>query len=206
MGVTKRITETVMYLPEDDADAFDSLIIYIYQNLLPAFPTEKHPATKEGSAKYYEEIIYPLLVLAEKLCLNNLANRLMDLVQDIGMENYTYTSVRTSYCMTPAGSKLQLYSVLMELYQLNSANPENFTETWEAEQVQICAKMACIYPEFAIDFVRLSWVHRARFKKSPVPDAQVRDGVKAFGRCFFHTHHENGVCHLGPEKAASNDP
>ncbi|CZT11100.1 uncharacterized protein RAG0_15354 [Rhynchosporium agropyri] len=70
MEVTKRITETVMYLPVDDADAFDSLIIYIYQNLLPAFPTEKHPATKEGSAKYYEEIIYPLLVLAEKLSLN----------------------------------------------------------------------------------------------------------------------------------------
>ncbi|CZT09948.1 uncharacterized protein RCO7_02262 [Rhynchosporium graminicola] len=40
-----------MYLPEDDADAFDSLVIYIFQNLLPAFPTEKHPAIKEGLAK-----------------------------------------------------------------------------------------------------------------------------------------------------------
>ncbi|KAH9215359.1 hypothetical protein DL95DRAFT_408542 [Leptodontidium sp. 2 PMI_412] len=194
-GEFKEATDGVMYLPEDDADAFDSMIVYIYQNLLPVFPNLE-------CDEYLETILYPLFALAEKLCLNELANRVMDLIQDTGLNSSLVPGNEPGggnymiYTLTPVGSKLRVYSVLMQVYIQHASTTETVEEA-DAEMGKELAELARHHPDFATDYIKLMWKYRARFQKvNPPADAQVRNSEKGFGRCFFHTHHKDEVCHL----------
>ncbi|KAG4437856.1 hypothetical protein IFR05_006658 [Cadophora sp. M221] len=143
-GGFKEATTGVMYLPEDDVDALDSLIVYVYQDLLPGFPSLKYPDSDLEYGGYLEKIIYPLFALAEKLCLNELANRVMDLIQDTGMKyncipgSQAEGGIYLIYAITPADSKLRVYSVLMQIFNHHGLD----TKTAEEEDAEMGKNLA----------------------------------------------------------------
>lgn len=176
-----------MYLPDEDIDAFDSFITYLYQDRLPRFLSTAGPDENDFEA----EKLYPLFVPAEKFCMNELANKVMDAIQDSGHQHETIPgppSIGCIYKNTHETSKLRIYCVLMRLYDLHAST--------DAEQSNETADLASDLPEFASDLIKLQFKYKHRFQKGNVADAQVRDDQEGFGRCFFHTHAKGETCHL----------
>ncbi|PMD39649.1 hypothetical protein L207DRAFT_583511 [Hyaloscypha variabilis F] len=182
--------EVVMYLVEEDTVAFDSFISYLYQDRLPQFSS----TTKCTANEFPEQKLYPLFFLAEKVCCNELANKVMDAIQDFGLLNEVIPgneSTTMIYENTHEESKLRSYCILMGLY-----NWIKSMENDDKDCVESTAHLARALPDFAGDFIELQFKYRDRFQKGNVADAQVRNDEEGFGRCFFHTHAKGEVCHL----------
>jgi BTB/POZ domain len=179
----------VMYLAEEDIAAFDSFITYLYQDRLPQFSS-----TMECTAENFEaQKLCPLFFLAEKVCCNELANKVMDAIQDFGRLNELIPgneSTAMIYENTHEESKLRSYCVLMLLYIWRTV--EDSDKTWVKDTTDLTRDL----PDFASDFIKLQFRYRDRFQKGNVADAQVRNDEEGFGRCFFHTHAKGEVCHL----------
>ena len=176
-----------MYLPNEDINVFDTFITYLYQDRLPQFLS-----TAGTDETYFEaEKLYPLFVLAERFCMNDLANEVMDAIQDFGYQHNTIpglSSISYIYKNTHETSKLRIYCVLMRLYDLHTSTG--------AKHSNDTADLASTLPDFAGDFIRLQCKYKDRFQKGQLADAQVRDAKKGFGQCFFHTHAKGETCHL----------
>jgi len=181
-----------MYLPAEDIGAFDSFITYLYQDRLPRF--DNMGGLK--SIDFEAEKFYPLFFLAEKFCLNELANRIMDAIQNYGFQHEKIPSckdITEIYEYTHETSKLRTYCVLMRLYDLHISGDENAEDT----EANATAHLASNLPDFASDIIKLQFKNKNRFQKGNIADAQVRDDQKGFGRCFFHTHAKGEICHFG---------
>ncbi|KAF4635214.1 hypothetical protein G7Y89_g2886 [Cudoniella acicularis] len=73
--------EGVIRMPEDDEKAFDYLADWFYRNELPSIPNEQYPATYGGSLAYFRDL-KSLFYLCEKLCINEVCNKLLDNFMD----------------------------------------------------------------------------------------------------------------------------
>lgn len=188
-----------MYLPDDDADTFDFMVAFIYQDRLPASPPSTNPAASDKIEKFTLQRLYPLFGLAEKLCMNELANRVMDKIQDVENElNHVpgYGSLRFAYRNTPAGSKLRMYGVLMWLYYNSTRAEEDKSSVQDDDKI---VRFAKVEPEFATDYFELHCTYSVELSQAPTADAQIRNDEEGFGRCFFHTHGKGEICHLESE-------
>jgi BTB/POZ domain len=186
--------EGVMHLPEDDSTAFDLFINYVYQDQLPPFPIDKFPATPIDDDDYIERALFPLFCLAEKFCMNVLANRVMDAIQDIQNEYEALSSLdlmRKAYTKTHSNSKIRIYCVLTSLYLVARGTP-----SVNKQHVMEVADLARSLPDFAYDFVKYQWTYRKELSRKETADVQIRDDVGGFGRCFLHMHAKEEVCHL----------
>lgn len=180
-----------MHLPEDTPSEFTNLVNYIYQDRLPPFPTDEYALDVKGSRGYTKDHLYPLFTFAEKLCINDLANRVMDNIQDIHLKyNRTLSSARilAIYRTTHENSKFRLYSML-NLVQNSVRTHSN--ESWCEKTIPLFTEM----PDIAIDYATAACRYAAKFAEDQDLDPRVRDD-KAFGKCFFHTHTDKEVCHL----------
>jgi len=104
-----------MQLPEDDSQAFSALVVWMYRDQLPLFPTEQYKDDGNGCDMYVESLL-PLFHLAEKLCINALANQIMDRVQDVHFLHsrmFGGSELETVYAYSHGGSKIRTYGVLM---------------------------------------------------------------------------------------------
>jgi hypothetical protein len=170
----------VMYLPEDDSETFDSFIDFIYRGTTP---------------KFIKGEDLPLFFLAEKFCINELANKMMDTIQDIQLEHERVpgrTMMKQIYNNTRDKSKLRLYGTLCALHQTMTDGPG---EDWSSE-VTDYTRLASDLPEFAEDYVALLRKHRDQLHYLHPSDPQIRNDEKGFGRCFLHTHRKGEKCHL----------
>ncbi|KAK0119330.1 hypothetical protein ONS95_008172 [Cadophora gregata] len=202
---SRRSTEGVMYLPEDDADVFDLMVGYIYPDRIPSFSAAKYNQDDNGVSKFSHGL-YTLFALAEKLCMNDLANRLMDEIQDFQYEHSRVPSM-TWFCdiynMTSLRSKLRCYAVLMclrEEYTRGYATlcPEDVCPEGDVkDDKEVFESLLDTHPEFAKDYIALNWKFTGRFNSETIPDARIRNDSEGFGRCFFHTHSNGEECHLG---------
>lgn len=114
----------VMYLPYDDPTIFGYLVSYLYGNVLPPNPADAASEYEDDGedndlswvvATYFSETLVVLFCLANKLCMNDLANRFMDSVQDLQHDNRDLPCtprIRKIYNNTPAGSKVREYCAL----------------------------------------------------------------------------------------------
>ena len=197
----KESTEGVMYLPEDGADTFDSMIVYIYQDQLPVFPNTTYSQDCSGAQQFALDVLYRLFAFAEKIRMNDLANRVMDKIQDLGMEYWvapTLPHIRSVYSLTGPGSKLRIYCALMRLYLVHSSD---FDDVWtttadDIENEEQLESFIREHPAFAVDYMKFHWKFSDRFFTEDTPDAQIRSDKDGFGRFFFHTHSESEGCHL----------
>ncbi|KAL2072709.1 hypothetical protein VTL71DRAFT_12052 [Oculimacula yallundae] len=196
-GGFKEAKEGVMYLPEDSADAFDSLINYLYQDCLPAFPNQKHRDNAMDVSNFSADILYSLFALAEKFCINRLANRVMDRLQDLHDEYDVIPDLvesKKAYSITSPTSKLRSYSILTLLH--NNLYVGAKEKDWF--DVHSVRRLVTDCPEFAVDYLLLHAEHKQRFNSEGLIDLQSRDDEEGLGRCFFHTHGRGERCHLDP--------
>lgn len=180
-----------MTLPEDDPKAFNGLVNWLYRDQLPTFPTTEFPATAEGCDAFYSNILQPLFFLGEKLCINELSNRLMDNMQYVG-QKYSRTpgahDIKLAYENTHQDSKLRCYHTLMQIFSVR------YTNCGEHKDFKEYAELAAIHPEIGRDYMQLD-AKFGHILHDEDRDPQLRDG-DGLGRCFFHTHAKNEVCHL----------
>lgn len=116
--MTSSESEGVMYLPEDDSDTFTMLVNYVYQKCAPPYPIERYPASEEGCSKYLD-MAYSLFYLAEKICMDELSNIVMDKIQYMQFEHGEIPSandIARIHENTCEGSSLRKYAVLMRLH------------------------------------------------------------------------------------------
>jgi hypothetical protein len=180
--------EGVIYFPEEDFATFESFITYLYQDRLPQF----FPTQRADKHSFEHKKLYPLFFLAEKLCINELANRVMDAIQDFGFQLLLTPSrqnIIQVYNNTHQASKLRIYCVLTEAYYQNSAGDNE-------EDLANLTAISRSVPEFASDYMILQWKYHTCFRNQNATDPQLRDDQKGFGRCYFHTHAKGEVCHL----------
>jgi hypothetical protein len=107
-----------MYLPDDNAGIFDMFLNYIYKDCLSSFPSKKFADIVKGVDRYTEEVS-KLFYLAEKFCINDLANRVMDQVQDVHASRERIPGpddVENVYKNTHETSKLRRYCTMTRIY------------------------------------------------------------------------------------------
>ncbi|KAH9215358.1 hypothetical protein DL95DRAFT_500781 [Leptodontidium sp. 2 PMI_412] len=186
-------SDVTMYLPEDDPEAFDALVVYVYQNRLPNFPSERFSADCEGCDSY-TDILNKLFYLATKCCMNVLANKIMDTLQDIHFKYGRIPScsgIQEHYQNTSAASKIRLYCAATACYKLTYCTDEDMNEYKELARAE---------PDFGADCLAFQYQHGTRLvKHKSQMDPRKRLGGKAMSQCFFHTHTSGEVCHLETE-------
>jgi len=187
----KESIEGVMYLPTEKPEVFDSMVNFIYRDTLSIFPSKEYPNSNIGNWEYCEDM-YLVFALAEKLCINELANKVMDKIQDLFFlkkMRFDYVSLRLIYSITQERSKLRLYATASIL----TRSTFNFTGLRRAVMGQSLDKYASV-PDFTRDFFLFHFKHsHAIF--SGIDYRQREDG-KGLGRCYFHTHAKGEICHL----------
>jgi hypothetical protein len=90
-----------MYLPDDDPDAFSSLVDYLYRGVLP-----------EAKDDYDLHLLLKLHILAEKLCLSRLMDKACDAVHShlsLSGKSHSPGCVAYIYPRTHDGSKLRKF-------------------------------------------------------------------------------------------------
>jgi hypothetical protein len=158
-----------MHLAEEGIEAFDSFITYLYKDRLPQFSS-----TMQCTAENFDEHnLYTLFFLAEKVCCDELANKVMDAIQDFELLNEVISGNENTtmiYGNTLGASKLRNYCVLMGLYFWRSAEDDDENLAMWAANTE---NLARTLPDFSGDFVKFQFQYRDRFKKGNVADAQV---------------------------------
>ncbi|TVY15177.1 hypothetical protein LARI1_G007255 [Lachnellula arida] len=205
-GPFKEGVDGTMHLPEDDPEAFSALVVWIYRDQLPLFPSERFTDDRDGCERYID-ILLPFFLLAEKLCINALANQIMDRIQDVQLKHdslFSCSQLEDIYANTHRGSKVRTYGVLNEIRRSlvpeseYDANEED--ENSEEKFLEELLKLQESQTDIGRDFILLHMQYGHRFHPgNDRADAQIRDSKTGFGRCFFHTHAKSEVCHLGPE-------
>ncbi len=196
----KEAQDGVIHLVEEDPEMFDLLINYFYHDSLPAFPSEEFSDDQDGCDEYVD-YLWTLFYVAEKFCIDELANRIMDGIQDI-QDHFgvipSASSIKRIYKFTHESSRSRVYTVLTQFMHLANIeeDPGDFNLSNEVANI---AKMVKEVPEFGADWVTLQSKYHTRFwgmKESDIADPQKRDET-GFGQCFFHFHRNGQPCHLG---------
>jgi hypothetical protein len=184
-----------MYLPEDHSETFDSFIDFIYRGTLPKFVIDENPPPDHAVSAFTIEKLAPLFYLAEKYCMNELTNKVMDAIQDHELKYEVMPGedlMREIYNNTRDKSKLRLYATLLALYSTMTDTPG---EDWSKDTPNY-TKIATALPRFAADYIMLLRKHRALLPYGYPSDPQIRNDTEGFGKCYFHTHWKREICHL----------
>jgi hypothetical protein len=188
----------VMYLLEEDVTDFDALVNYIYRDTLPMFPCEISAKTVPPVNDYLNLCLLPLFLMAERFCLETLANKVMDAIQDVQLKQgiiFGRKILRCIYGRTREDSKLRSYAAICIVRNLMVIGGEN-----NEKSRKTLSEFAAATPDFASDFVYLLGKHAQAFRKKPAADPQVRNEEKGFGKCYFHTHKKGEKCHLDEDQ------
>jgi hypothetical protein len=118
-GGFREADKGVMHLPKDDSQTFDSFINFIYRGTAPKFIKGEDLPIEDAVMCYTIKKLIPLFFLAEKFCINELSNKVMDTIQDIPLEHGKVpgeTTIKQIYNNTRENSKLRLYGTLCALH------------------------------------------------------------------------------------------
>ncbi|TVY24071.1 hypothetical protein LHYA1_G006988 [Lachnellula hyalina] len=182
----KEGAEGVMYMKEEHVDAFENLVNWIYRDQLPSFPSRDFPDSIDGWENFGQTVTEPLFFMAEKLCIDEICNKIMDVYQD--------SHLRLGLML---GSE-----EIMRVYANTHENTYNKI-AYSRLCREILGNMADLLkstPDFATDFTILQLTYGYRFRERKEADLFIRTGPQSFGQCFFHTHSKDEVCNLEPEK------
>jgi hypothetical protein len=70
-----------MELPNDTPAAIKSLVTWLYWDKMPTVPSFNGDAVEQAH-NYCQTVLYAAFILAEKLCLIQMANKVIDEIQD----------------------------------------------------------------------------------------------------------------------------
>ncbi|KAF4631069.1 hypothetical protein G7Y89_g7065 [Cudoniella acicularis] len=118
-----------MYLPEDDLDAVTSLIDYMYRGRLPKL---------DAHFKVYDSM--HLYFLAEKVCMSELMDRILDHLRAVARPIKTShhpNSISSAYKNTNGGNKTRLYLVAEMACRLRSHFEQNTSEEIAGKHIHL---------------------------------------------------------------------
>jgi hypothetical protein len=167
-----------MYLPDDDPDAFSSLVDYLYRGVLPK--------AKDG---HYATLLLKLYILAEKLCLSTLMDNAYDTVHSyccLSGSLVTPKHIPHIYSNTHGGSKLRMFCTGQVAYCLATTRTGYFGENY-LNRLEDC-------PDFFMDVFRWQVEHGKKINMSR--EGKIMAIVDMYGPCEFHTHGDKEECYL----------
>jgi len=182
-GSFKECTENSVKLPEDDPDAFDMLINWVYfrgvRDLTGIVGSDGEEVAPWDPIEFY--------ALAEKLCLPGLQDTIMDCISkyhkntnELPSPDFAYRA----YARTSDRSRLQKYAFLGIQHVLEILLHEDTEDGWPTCEIQ---KLFKDHDNFARDYID-----------------SVRTGVgedpREMSKCEFHTHGIAEACTLEDRK------
>lgn len=178
-----------MYLPQDNSDAFEALVNWIYRHQVPS-PNTLSDEAKAGPG--HRALLFNTYVLAEKYCMLEFANRLLDTLQDCAWNDdvcHHAGNIKLAYKNTHKDSSLRRYCTAIVVRSLLSHKKGQpyYGSLWK-----ILEKL----PDLALDVARFQLeFHSQLAATEPRIDPRLRS-ERGYGRCFFHSHSESDICYL----------
>jgi BTB/POZ domain len=214
-GRFKEASEGRMELPNDTVAAFDCLITWLYWGNMPPQPNFKGAAGQKCHA-FSRTVLYPAYILAEKLCLPEMSNRVMDTIQEVQYVNTisSFLSIKADwhpfrdryqilpesediqfvYDNTSETSKLRLYCVTSVAYTLS--------RRINLGGIKDFAALCSTIPDFAVDLLRVhhfegNYIYDTNNPSDPRLRARTNDQSRTtkFTICHFHVHEQQlSIC------------
>jgi hypothetical protein len=188
-----------MHCPEDDPTAFGHLVNYFYRNAVPQLPSKDAPDNEHS--EFYEGLSQ-LFFLAEKLCMNELSNKTMDTIQDyqrVHNKYVTFEGLTIIYRNTHENSKFRMYGLLSSLRVVLG---RKITENDLTKAEKIISQV----PDIAKDYLLFQMKNAGSLKANKLVNPGIRGSSRGYEKCFFHTHAEGEICHLGVSKRQLQAP
>ena len=184
-GGFKEATENSASFPDDDVDAFENLMQWVYSGSLPPFHWVQDIEAEVGEFES-SWCIGQTYLLLDKLCLFSLADQAltdfitatarMSVVLDFGL-------IQSLYEMAPEGSALRKLALHSFHFAMNGQTPnEVVVSNWDMEEVRDSLMRN---GDFLLDYLELMHKHN---NLEIVQDPADRP------MCFFHHHGEGESC------------
>lgn len=181
--------ESSITMPEDDPQTFELFLHWLYQGALPhgLIDDDFHP-------------LLHLYIFAEKLCLDEVANKTMDALQAIGdgpfdLPNLGNEEVDTIWRNTSEASPMRMWCVRLLLHVVWDENA--FAEYDSRKSPLLFSELSDLW-EFFRDHQDLFDMFFSLVQRHTVDDEPLnrysKDGSKA---CYFHQHAKGEICYLG---------
>ncbi|TVY93103.1 hypothetical protein LAWI1_G001596 [Lachnellula willkommii] len=170
-GFQEAVTNSASF-PEDAPDSFDILVTWVYHRKLRPLSIVK------DNRNHYVPAwgIISLYSLAEKLCVSELMDNIMDAFRDFAQQNYGLPSsdfMLATYQKVDSSSPLRSYICYCYTFIL-------LTKTKDiTEMISLLTKV----PDLALDMAKL-----LRETGGVIPDPW------SFPHCHFHTHDKDSPC------------
>jgi BTB/POZ domain len=185
----KEATENQATFPEDNAESFDLLLGWVYHNSIRPLAVLRKDGTSNESFESWNP--NKLSMLAEKLCLSDLQDQIMDEYIEYLVRENLYPSVAgigATYTAVPAGNSFRKFGARFFHWAVSPPASSMLDLThWSTDAL---AKLMQDQDDLAEDVLTL-----------------LRTGVKASNpielpRCEFHCHGKDEPC---PTKKGSKD-
>jgi len=181
-GGLKEENDNSVYFPEDDIESFDLLMEWIYTDTLRPLSIVADDETEKTVS--WDPI--GLYILAYRLCITKLSNRVMDCYRLLHVESNTRPSRRAIsrvYSNAPVGSPIRLYCVQFLGYFILKFQEEEISSTSRMKNNDIYG-LLWQNEDLGKDFITLI---RGQGGKAPVDP-------RTLPRCFYHTHEAGESC------------
>jgi hypothetical protein len=178
--------------PEDSPEAFDLLIEWVYTGVL------RQHTYGAASVENWEFISF--YTLAEKLCLPQLQDTAMDMMQASQLREGIILSIlgmTLAYEKTQVGSGYRLYTLHSLFYSLGILRTDKeLLKAWSNEGV---AKMLNKCPDLAVDCLSMIRTH---FSQTPL---KMPMDPRMENACIFHSHKIDEQCLLKPKTVEAEE-
>jgi len=155
-------------LPEDDANAVGCFLEWIYQND-KKIPLDFH-LPSDDRAIYLKKTLYPAFLFAEKYCIVDFQNAVIDIIQMIHYREETLVDtedIAAIYHNTREGSKLRLFCVALVAWAIcdESFRPEG--KDINEDQLRGFAELSQNVTGFTFDLLCFQAEYGAVFYEDP---------------------------------------
>lgn len=175
-----------MYLPEDQPEAVSSLVDYLYRGALPT----GDPKEDSGYRKLPE-----LYFLAEKLCMNALADKCCDLIRVRCRAKKRMPGplpIRRVYLNTCDGSKLRIFCASI----IACSMAKGTISSVKRLRSYLSLNDGC--QNFFVDLFKWQLDHGKAVSEELSKNQNMSESelVELFGPCKFHSHGKDKKCYL----------
>ncbi len=192
----------VMYLPDDNPEAFTLFVDWLYRHKIPS-----------GNSESYIHTLYDLYIMANKMCLEDLMDATMDTIQDTAKEHdlldVLFTKdlfLKVVSALTCLNAGLVNFLICLTSYATISRIKSPVAENEDGESASERTS-----PAFDDDDLDMIWDfgkdNKALYKNiqnqilsdmqcQAALDPRERDEDDATDRCFFHCHNDKNNCSL----------
>ncbi|KAL2064594.1 hypothetical protein VTL71DRAFT_3731 [Oculimacula yallundae] len=177
----KEAAESKADFPEDDPQSLDLLLEWVYRDRL----RELKVVLKSGFL-VCNYSVGNLYVLLDKLCLQQLADKLFSKFFEMSIKRRSIPSIasfQTMYHRLPPGCGLLRYLLQWFHYVMaGQPNTKNIVPVWPAEMAN---QLLLDSPRLSVEYAKLAHNH---------PIGQVVEDPRAMSPCTFHNHREDEEC------------